>query len=76
MGRPPIGETAMSNAERMRRYRAKHAPAKAPAKAAAKPRDADSAKLAREVARLRARIVTLENENAALRGTPKRQRRR
>jgi hypothetical protein len=40
MGRPPIGKTAMTGAERVARYRAKAAATRAPAKPAPKPEPA------------------------------------
>jgi hypothetical protein len=58
MGRPPIGKTAMTDAERMRRYRLKRA------KPAAKP--ANIAALAQELAAARARIAALEAELRAV----------
>jgi hypothetical protein len=53
MGRPPIGKTAMTDAERMRRYRLKHGKDKPVTKPA-------SPKLVKELAQAKARIAELE----------------
>ncbi len=61
MGRPPIGKTAMTDAERMRRYRLKHGTAKPVTKPVTKPAGTDAA-LAQELAAAKARIAALELE--------------
>jgi Rad3-related DNA helicase len=58
MGRPPIGKTAMTDAERMRRYRLKHGKAKP----VTKPAGPDYDVLVQELAQARARIAELERE--------------
>ena len=62
MGRPPIGKIAMTDAERMRRYRAKHPVTKPVTKPSAAD-TADSA-LKQELATAKARIRELEAELA------------
>jgi hypothetical protein len=64
MGRPPLGERAMTAAEKMRRYRERKF---APKPTAAEPPTAATKPTAdRESAALKARIRELEAENAAL----------
>ena len=58
MGRPPIGKTAMTDAERMRRYRLKHGTAKPVTKLA----DPDHAMLVKELA---AAKVTIQAQAAS-----------
>jgi hypothetical protein len=58
MGRPPIGKVAMTGAERVRRYRAKHRKSR---------NETRIALLETRVARLEARIAELEAPAAALR---------
>jgi hypothetical protein len=64
MGRPPIGKVAMSGAERVRRYRAKHGTdkpvTKHVTKHVTKPASPDHAALAKELAQAEARIAELE----------------
>ena len=70
MGRPPIGKTAMTGAERVRRYRLKHGADKPVTE---KPAGPGHAALVQELAQTKARIAELEKadavaaaENAAL----------
>ena len=58
MGRPPIGNVAMTGAERVRRYRLKHGNAK-PVTKVTKP-SSDNTALAKELAQAKARIAELE----------------
>ena len=68
MGRPPIGKVAMTGAERVRRYRAKHRKEK--------PRnEVRIALLETRVARLEARIAELEAERTTYGKKRKRRRR-
>jgi hypothetical protein len=60
MGRPPIGKTAMTGAERVRRYRRKHGTDKPVTKRAVpvtKPTGPDHAALVRELAQLKAELA-------------------
>jgi hypothetical protein len=66
MGRPPIGKTAMTDAERMRRYRLKHGKAKPVTKPVTKPAGPDHDVLVQELAQARARITDVAAENTAL----------
>jgi predicted RNase H-like nuclease (RuvC/YqgF family) len=61
MGRPPIGETAMTSAERVRRYRLKHAPVTKPV---TKLNGTNGGALANELAQAEARISALEGQLA------------
>lgn len=63
MGRPPLGDAAMTPAERQRRHRAKRALGAVP-----RGRDAD-AKLVAHCQKLVVRMAVLESENARLRAT-------
>jgi predicted nucleic acid-binding Zn-ribbon protein len=56
MGRPPVGKTAMTAAERMRRYRLKHAAAKPAAKPGADTAAATIAALRKELAAAKAGV--------------------
>jgi hypothetical protein len=62
MGRPPIGKTAMTDAERMRRYRLKHGADKPGTKPVTKPAGADTNALVQELAQAKVRIAELERE--------------
>jgi hypothetical protein len=62
MGRPPIGKTAMTDAERMRRYRLKHGTAKPVTKLA----DPDHAMLVKELAAAKVTIQAQAAEIARL----------
>jgi hypothetical protein len=62
MGRPPIGKIAMTAAERVQRYRLKHAKA-APV---TKHNEIDDGAKDREIVVLKARIAELEAENTSL----------
>ena len=63
MSRPPIGETAMTGAERVRRYRLKHGAGKPVTKLAG----LNSAALAKNLAQAEARSLVLEAELARVR---------
>ncbi len=68
MGRPPIGKTAMTGAERVRRYRLKHAadqPVTKQTSSVTKPASPDNAALVKEVAQAKARNAELEKAGAA-----------
>jgi hypothetical protein len=69
MGRPPVGKTAMTAAERMRRYRLRHAAAKPVTKPA-------SIKLVKELAQAKARIADLETKLRAIRDAARERKRR
>ena len=60
MGRPPIGKTAMTGAERTRLYRLKHGTAKPVTKPVTKPAGADHAALVKELERATARFRELQ----------------
>ena len=65
MGRPPIGKTAMTAAERMRRHRLKHTAAKPAAKPSADTAATTIAALRKELATAMVRIAELEKVGAA-----------
>jgi len=60
MGRPPIGKSAMSAAERMRRWRVRHGVTKH----VTKRKSAETAPLGRDIERLKAKIAELEEQAA------------
>jgi uncharacterized protein YdcH (DUF465 family) len=66
MGRPPIGKTAMTGAERVRRYRLKHGLDKLVTKPASRVTKSAGPDPAPLLASMKAYIAELENKNAAL----------
>jgi hypothetical protein len=79
MGRPPIGKTAMTDAERMRRYRLKHGkdkPVTKPRAPVTKQASPDHAALAKQLAQAKARIAELEAKLRAIRDAARERKRR
>jgi uncharacterized small protein (DUF1192 family) len=74
MGRPPIGKSAMTDAERMRRYRLKHGKGKPVTKPVTKPAGPDHDVLVQELAQARARIADAAAEIAVLKAELARER--